>query len=418
MVYTKTVMPIKQKPPTTVKKPVASPYGTSTIHGNVSRDLNKTDDRTKAWEMKYLDNFKKGISSSNKATADILNAKYGIQDKPAFDQETYLKNMTDQVNGMYDKQKEARMAQFKSHRDKAVGQINQQKSELAPQYAGMRNQTDVVNAQNVSRLRELMASQGLSGSGENVTSQVALGSARQGALNQLNTQEQQQRNDFDRRISDLNNPAEEQAMEAALESERMRMLYDASIRADDVGYSRGRDTVMDGRYADETRYNRGRDTVMDNRYTDERDYSRGRDKRQDFESDRNYNRGVYESNRGYNRGVLESDRAHNTDEKWRNKEWSQMSPAEKERIALDFSYSQKGKDGRGGGGGGGGYYAPSGGTQQQVVDKNYQPTPEEWNMYWNAYSNEQKRAFPGSIFPNVGSKANENKQERIYRYTF
>jgi hypothetical protein len=253
--------------PTVQPKPVSnSPVGTTNIHGNVSRDITKFDDKTKAWEMQYLDNYKNGISSSNESTANLLKAKYGIVDKPAFDQEAYLKNMQDQINGMYAKQQEAQLAQFKAQRDKAVGEINQQKAALAPQYADMRNQADVVNAQNVSKLRELMAANGLSTSGESVTGQVGLQSARQGALSQLNLQEQQQRNDFDRRITDLNNPAEEQAMIAALESERMRAMYDATMRADEVGYSRGRDAVMDQRYTSETNYSRGRDTIADQQW--------------------------------------------------------------------------------------------------------------------------------------------------------
>jgi hypothetical protein len=140
-------------------------------------------------------------------------------------------NQNDMVNNIYDQQRKALMEQLKASRDKAIGQINQQKNELAPQYQGLRNQADVVNNQNVNKLREIMAANGLAngnramgGSGENISGQVALGAARQNSLNQLNTQEQQQTNDFDRRISDLNNPANENALMANLSAEEARSL--------------------------------------------------------------------------------------------------------------------------------------------------------------------------------------------------
>jgi hypothetical protein len=355
MVYTKQVMPPNTVPKPSTKtpgtvsitaaKPLGSPAGTTNIHNNVARDITKFDDKTKAWEMTYLDNYKKGLASSNESTANILKGKYGIQDKPAFDQEAYLKNMQDQIGGMYAKQQEAQMAQFKAQRDKAVGQINQQKAELAPQYQDMRNQADVVNAQNVSKLRELMAANGLSGSGENVTGQVALGSARQGALNQLNTQEQQQRNDFDRRISDLNNPAEEQAMLAALEAEKMRAMYDATMRADDVGYQRGRDATMDQRYTSETQYNRGRDSIADQQWQQQwksQEAQRALDNyRQKQQWNYNVNRDKVEDGR-YNNEQKYAREQQAQDKAWREYTFKNMSASEK--AQLDWAKAQFGED--------------------------------------------------------------------------
>lgn len=83
-------------------------------------------------------------------------------------------------------------------------------------------------------------------------------------------------------------------------------------------YNTGRDKVADQRYADETKYNHGRDTLADKRYTEETKYSHGRDK---------------------------------VDDQWRQKEWSQMSPAEKQRMAQQYAYSKKASGGGGGGGG-------------------------------------------------------------------
>lgn len=164
-----------------------------------------------------------------------------------------------QVNNLYDQQKKAQLEQLKAQRDKAIGGINQQKAALKPQYAAQRNQTDAINAQNVQRLRELMAASGLTSSGENVSAQVAQNNQRQESLGALNLQEQQQTNELNSRIVDLNNPAEQNAMMAALEAERARALIDAQNRAEEMAYNRSRDMVADDRYNEEFNYRRGQD---------------------------------------------------------------------------------------------------------------------------------------------------------------
>jgi hypothetical protein len=83
-------------------------------------------------------------------------------------------------------------------------------------------------------------------------------------------------------------------------------------------YQAGRDKIGDQRYNTEWKYNVGRDQLADKRYNSETKYNHGRDKINDA---------------------------------WRQKEWSQMSPAEKARMALQYSYSKKGSGGGGGGGG-------------------------------------------------------------------
>lgn len=96
-----------------------------------------------------------------------------------------------------------------------------------------------------------MAANRLTATGENVSAQVAQNNQRQASLNQLNVQEQAQMNEYDQRIADINNPAEEQAMIAALEAERARALVDAQNRAEDRGNQQSRDAIMDDRYAQE-----------------------------------------------------------------------------------------------------------------------------------------------------------------------
>lgn len=132
------------------------------------------------------------------------------------------------VNSIYDNQLNSQLQSLYAARDKAVGELNQQKDVNSKTFQSNRNQADVVNAQNVQRLREIMASNGLNSSGENVTASVGLQSARQNALNSVNLQEQQATNDIHRQIADLNNPANEMSLRSAIEAQRAQALYNAS----------------------------------------------------------------------------------------------------------------------------------------------------------------------------------------------
>ena len=290
---------------------------------------------------------------------NLTGKDYQVTPKaPGFDQDAYLQRAQGQVNSIYNQQKAAQLATFNAERNKGIGLVNQQKAEVAPQYADKRNQTDVVNAQNVSRLREVMASNGISSSGENVTANVGLQSARQGALSQLNLQEQQTNNDFNRQITDINNPDRINAMVAQLESQRSQAMYDATNRADEIGYSRGRDAVGDTRYADETQYNRGRDTIGDQRYASETKYSHGRDTVADtrYNQQFNYQTGrdktgdaqwqqQYDYQKGRD-GVGDSqwDKQFDagrsdvaTDQAWRTYQYNNMSASDKAQMAQNAS---------------------------------------------------------------------------------
>lgn len=257
-------------------------------YGNTGPKVKYTDKNAEIQRtMQVLKNrTKEGMDNS--AQLSHYKNLTGQDYKPAFDKDAYLKEQQGQVNSIYDNQTAARTAQFNAQRDKALGLVNQQKAEIIPQYASKRNQTDVVSAQNVNRLREMMAAQGIASSGENVTANVGLQSARQGALSNLNLQEQQTNNDFNRQITDINDPSQLNAMLAELNAQRSQALMQAGNRADEMAYSRERDSVGDSRYADETQYGRGQDTkqwdyqtgrdsVNDGRYTDETQYGRGRD---------------------------------------------------------------------------------------------------------------------------------------------
>jgi len=94
-----------------------------------------------------------------------------------------------------------------------------------------------------------------------------------------------------------------------------KQSFDRDVFESDRGYNYqvGRDKINDTRYADETKYNRGQDAIHNSQW----------------------------------------DKQFNADQMWKNKEWNDMSPAEKARMALDYQYSMKLKKASGGDGPGG-----------------------------------------------------------------
>ncbi|ULT55393.1 hypothetical protein L1999_20135 [Neobacillus drentensis] len=148
----------------------------------------------------------------------------------------YLTQLTANTNKVYDQQKTATLAQMKADQQAAVAKLNGQKKDTAVSYQGQRNQADVVAAQNVQKLRELMAANGLNASGENVTAQASANSDRQGAINALNLQEQSAIRNINDQINDVNNPAKQQAALAQIEAQRSQALLDAKNNAQEKAW--------------------------------------------------------------------------------------------------------------------------------------------------------------------------------------
>jgi hypothetical protein len=101
-------------------------------------------------------------------------------------------------------------------------------------------------------------------------------------------------------------------------------------------YNKGRDNIADQRYTDETAYNRNRDTIGDQRYADETKYNRSQDalQQRNWQSQFDY-------------GKSQDSLAN----QWKQKEWSQISPAELKRMAIDLANSMKLKKASDGGNG-------------------------------------------------------------------
>jgi hypothetical protein len=160
-------------------------------------------------------------------------------------QKSYIKSpyetSQEKINQMYDAQQNSQLNTLKAQRDKAIGGFNQQKKELTPQYANQRNQADVVNSQNVTRLRELMAANGINMSGENVTAQANMNSARQGSFNDINNNENQAMGAIDKQIANENDPSRERSINDAIAAERSRSLNDAFGQSQQQAYQQKMD---------------------------------------------------------------------------------------------------------------------------------------------------------------------------------
>lgn len=116
-----------------------------------------------------------------------------------------------EINKTYD----AQLADYRMKRDKAKADVQGQKKQVTQQFYDQKNAADVVSQQNAQKLREMMAANGLTKTGENVTASTAQGNTRQNALNTLSKEESSQQGQLDQRITEIMDPAQEKSIEAA-----------------------------------------------------------------------------------------------------------------------------------------------------------------------------------------------------------
>lgn len=133
-------------------------------------------------------------------------------------------SINDQINKMYDAQQKSQIDSLTQSQRKATSQVNAQKKSTVQDYYNQKNQADVVNQQNVQKLRELMAANGLTGSGENVTANVNLANQRQSSLNNLNTKEQQAMDAYNQQMYNINDPAQAQQIRDQIAAQRAQAL--------------------------------------------------------------------------------------------------------------------------------------------------------------------------------------------------
>lgn len=178
---------------------------------------------------------------------------------PTFDANQYYNNQSQGITDYTNKAKELELAQLNSARDKAIGDINLLKKDVAPAFQNKRNDADFQSRTAANRLREMMASQGLGNSGENISGQVAISAANQNALNSLNLEEQRQLADYDKQIRDLLDPSNEQNIISRIDLDQIRQLNDLRTRADDMAYDNSWKTY-------DANYRTGRDIVGDEQW--------------------------------------------------------------------------------------------------------------------------------------------------------
>ncbi|WP_416731373.1 hypothetical protein [Fictibacillus sp. JL2B1089] len=198
-----------------VNNRVIDPTKLSAQQERFYRSANPTNAYSKEKDMRYV-----------RQLGDMIDQNKGVT--------------SDQLKSYNDKIKKWNLENPYSYENQQKKQVNtlfdQQKASLAPQYAEQRNQVDVVNQQNVSKLRELMAAQGLSGSGEGVSAQVGLNSQRQAALNDVNMEQQQATND--------------------LEAQRAQKLIDVQSQAKEWEYRASRDARRDAEWESQQKADR------------------------------------------------------------------------------------------------------------------------------------------------------------------
>ncbi len=93
-------------------------------------------------------------------------------------------NVKQNIDKMYDKQRETQLQKLRESQQKATSEINLQKKQTDRDYYNKRNQADVVNIQSQRSLRERMAALGQTSA--NISGQIALQSSRQNTLGSLN----------------------------------------------------------------------------------------------------------------------------------------------------------------------------------------------------------------------------------------
>ncbi|MDG0791912.1 hypothetical protein OMP38_14425 [Cohnella ginsengisoli] len=111
------------------------------------------------------------------------------------------------IEQLYNNQYDSQLQMLKKARDMQLQGLNSQETQANQSAYDSRNQADVVNMQNAQKLRELVANNGMTGDGQNITANVGLGAARQGALNDINQQQSNALQNISEQRSLINNNA-------------------------------------------------------------------------------------------------------------------------------------------------------------------------------------------------------------------
>lgn len=172
------------------------------------------------------------------------------------------------INDLYAQERQARLLGLQNQLRGQTDALNRHRIALAPQFQQERVQTDTTSQMAGKRLAEMMASRGLDRSGENITANIGLQTARQQALSGIGQRETTANAEIDQRVADLSvaNQGDMAQMEAALASDRTRAMLDSQYRERDFSYQQQQDQLADYWRRMGFDYQRERDQVGDQRY--------------------------------------------------------------------------------------------------------------------------------------------------------
>ena len=155
------------------------------------------------------------LSETGTATVPSNNVRQEVLNSPA-------DNSNELINRSADDYRRQVLAGIQQGVNQQVSNYEGRLSNLGNEYYNKRNKADTAHIQNASRLKEIMANSGLTGSGENLTATTNLMGARQQALTGLGQQEQGERDSLNRAIADTRNAGSLQEVQAIAEAEKMR----------------------------------------------------------------------------------------------------------------------------------------------------------------------------------------------------
>lgn len=133
----------------------------------------------------------------------------------------------DQINNLYGAQQKQQLGALKQQQQTALAGLNQQQKVSDQGFYAQRNQADVTNAQNVQRMREVMAQNGLNTSGENITATAGLNAQRQAAFNDINQKQSDANAQFNQQRASINDPQHAQDIIDQINAQKSQALLNA-----------------------------------------------------------------------------------------------------------------------------------------------------------------------------------------------
>lgn len=179
---------------------------------------------------KKTENLPKNLPISTSNAPTNAYSSYLPQAHP----DTFMSDTQKYLQDLYSNRLSAGTTQLNNTRDTALQGLNLQKTQSQQTAYDNRNSADVQNVQAGQRLRELMAEQGLTSSGDNVSATVGLQAARQNSLNDINRQEGNQLQDLSQKGALISNQAasNQQALQQELDAQRAQALQQLTQYAD------------------------------------------------------------------------------------------------------------------------------------------------------------------------------------------